>query len=341
MTERGRLEEVAAHIRQRISMQTFEEFSEATCVKAEDFLPLPMKEFSKRTFAVDGSNSLVCDWTVVQANHIRAGYVVYRGRDWQRTVVTFDSLFLADRKSYTSEFLRYLKGIFGQRHFTLSETELDRLTTYFRELQEYAALWAALNESEAGDLLLYDGGFALWKGRPFGPVLEYLFNLARDRDVDMVGISKSSSMSWGDDISRPFVQHAARLGDRTWPGLPWYMDLTGKKVEPNPEEGRWNGRIYLARFSPAADRAFRVDAPEYLHPRIDDVMANISAFSGSAESAGYPHALFRAHHEMKISRSETEQMRLRLLDALGATGLGEREVRRSMDYHETLEKGRR
>ncbi|NYT01269.1 MAG: DNA double-strand break repair nuclease NurA [Methanosarcinales archaeon] len=337
MVGKERLEAVAGTVREYISMGSDDQYAKATGVSPGDFSPVPEEDHTGRTFAIDGSNMVVLDWSVARANHIRAGYVVYRGRQWQKTVTTFDDIFLADARNYREQFLRYLRAAFGLDRFVLDETELERRSSYFRELQEYLALSRALKEAEEGDLVLYDGGFALWKDRPFGQVLETIFDKAAEKGVDLIAVSKSSTFSWGQGLSRPFVQHTGCLGRQCVPGRPWYLDLKDKTLEPSPSPEKWGGRIYVAMFHPQAERAFRVDVPRYLVDRAGSVLAHAACHSGSAESLGYPHALFRAHHELKINQDEGHLLRLRLLDALGRRGLGEEEVRGSLDYHEILD----
>ena len=83
-------------------------------------------------------------------NLIRAGYAVYRGRDWQRTVITYDDIFLADPKMCREAFDPYLEQIFDLKGIDLKESDLDRLSSYFRELQEYVALNEAIKDAIAG-----------------------------------------------------------------------------------------------------------------------------------------------------------------------------------------------
>jgi len=92
---------------------------------------------------------------------------------------------------------------------------------------------------------------------------------------------------------------------------------------------------YVVKFHPGASRAFRVDAPS--GEKIDLALSHAAGFSGSAESLGYPHALFRAHHEMKIGRDEGALLRLWLMEELGRSGMKIDEAWASLDYHEILD----
>jgi hypothetical protein len=53
---------------------------------------------------------------------------------------------------------------------------------------------------------------------------------------------------------------------------------------------------------------------------------------------GYPHALFRAHRDIRITEQEGDFLRLQLLDLLGEKGSRESQVRGALlDYHDVIE----
>ncbi|MCQ8902739.1 MAG: DNA double-strand break repair nuclease NurA [Methanothrix sp.] len=331
------LERAAESLIRYLSVGT-DDLTRHTGIGEKDFVPVEPEPFEGRIFAVDGSNIKVCDLSVVKANHIRVGYVVYRGRRRERTEVTYNDIFVADRHTYMEWFREPLERLDIDIDLSsLRGSELDRISTYFRELQEYLALDAALSESEEGDLLLYDGGFAIWKDRPFGRVVADIIKRASERGVDLLGVSKSSSLSWG-DISMPLVYHVSRLGKSLLPGRAWYLDLSGKNVNPDPLEERWHGRICIVLFHPLADRAFRVDIPSYLNGRISTALSKAAAFSGSSECLGYPHALFRAHHDLKISAPEGDTIWIKMMELIAQRqGVRMRDLRNVTDYHEILD----
>jgi hypothetical protein len=334
MPGRERLAAAADLIRSCISTEGIEEYFAETGIAREDFQPLEPCPFQGDIFAVDGSNATVYDWSAASLNMVRAGYVVYRGRDWHRTAITFDDVFLADPIGYARQFDDHLRR-FGLRGFSLRETELERLSSYFRELAEYVALCEAVDEAQRGDLVLYDGGFT-WKDRPLGGVLLKIFHLAEKKGVDLAGISKSSSLSWGRDAARPLLPYTGNVGSLLLPGRAWFLGLGGKRVSAALEG--WGGEIFVAKLEGRSSRAFRVDLPRYLLDYAPAVLGKIASHCCSAECLGYPHALFRAHRDMKISIFERNFLRLELMDLLGSLGLGESQVRMFLqDYHEVME----
>lgn len=333
LEEKGRLANIAELIRDHISISDIDQYCIETGVRKNDFIEIMPRDFVGQIFAIDGSNIRVCDWSVASLNKICAGYAVYRGRVWLRTVITYDDIFLADRENYVSQFERDLKSSFGLRDITLKETDLDRLTTYFRELQEYIALKDAITSAHTGDLILYDGGFDIFE--PLRSVLEGIISEANEKGIDLLGISKSSAISWGEGVSRPFVQHTSQAGSIFLPGLPWYISLKDKNVKPLP---KWDGTTCIVRFDGHSGRAFRVDVPAYLADHIGSTLGALISHSCSAECLGYPHSLFRAHRDIRIRYQEGSLLKLELMDMLSGMGISDSQIKILMqDYHEVME----
>jgi hypothetical protein len=334
MLQEDRLKVVAELIRDHISLGGIELFFQETELCEEDFTVIEPQDFEGHIYAVDGSNVAICSWSVANLNLIRAGYAVYRGKEWQKTVITYNDVFLADPKICSEEFDPYLKAFFGLKGIDLKESDLDRLSTYFRELQEYIALNEALDEAYAGDLLIYDGGFDVFE--PLRSVLRIIFKRAEEKGVDLLGVSKSSSLSWGKDVSLPFVQHTGRAGTLLFPGVPWYVGLKDKLVDHG--QGRWEGETYIVRLAGRSDLAFRVDVPAYLAGHIGSALCRLAAYSRSSECLGYPHALFRAHRDIRITNQEGGFMRLKLIEALAEMGLSHSQMKTlTQDFHDILE----
>ena len=313
-----------------------DEFEAETGISGGDFREIVPRDSGGRIFAIDGSNVVVFDLGAVSLHRIRAGYVVYRGTGWEKTAVTYDDLFVADRENYSHHFNRYRKGIFDiEEPFELqSKEELDRMATFYRDLQEHVALFEAVLEAEAGDVVLYDGGFSLWREPYHREVFDRIFERAGERGVDLLAISKSSQLSWGRGIARPLLRSVDRLGCAALPGSPWLVRLSGRRAM---REEPWGGETFAARLHPASTHAFRVDAPGRAAESIEEILGRIAFYSRSSESPGYPHALFRAHQEMKIPVQERDFTRLSLFEELRGLGFSEGEIRGALDYHEILD----
>jgi hypothetical protein len=133
------LSRVAQLICSHISLDGIDRYLAETGVQSCDFVAVEPSDHEGEIFAVDGSNATICNWSAANVNLIRAGYAVYRGRVWRRTVITFDDLLLADPKLCKNMFDPDLEQFFGLSGIDLKESDLDRLSSYYRELQEYVA----------------------------------------------------------------------------------------------------------------------------------------------------------------------------------------------------------
>lgn len=333
MIDKTRLSMAAELIRDNICLGAADYYCAGTGVEKQDFIPIVPQEFDGEIFAVDGSNAAICSWSVANLNLIRAGYAVYRGRDWRRTVVTYDDIFLADPRAWSGQFAPHLKR-FDQGELDFKESDLDRLSSYFRELQEYNALAEAIDDASEGDLLIYDGSFDVFE--PLRGVISQIFARAREKNVALAAIAKSSSLFWGEGLSLPFVTHTAIVGSMFLPRRPWFVSLKDKRVDHM--RGKWDGTTYIVRFDGQSDHAFRVDMPSYLVDKTGDVLGKLSAYSCSAECSGYPHALFRAHRDLRITAQEGASLRLELMSMLERMGMSQSQIRVLMqDFHDVLE----
>ncbi len=334
MEEFSRLSLVAEMIRDHISLDGIDRYLAETGVQSSDFVPLQPREFSGEIFAVDGSNASVCNWSTANVNLIRAGYAVYQGRVWRRTVITFDDVFLADPKQCNNMFDPFLREFFGLKGVDLKESDLDRLSSYYRELQEYVAINDALGSAQPGDIILYDGSFDVFE--LLRGAIATIFSRAEQKSVALLAVAKSSSLFWGEEISMPFVQHTSMAGSLLLPGEAWYLSLKDKKVDAG--QGRWNVQTYVVRFCGQSEHAFRVDAPSFLQGEMASVLGKLAAYSCSSECLGYPHALFRAHRDIRITEQEGAAVRQRLMGELLEMGMPHSEIRMLMqDFHDILE----
>ena len=334
MEDRGRLSIIAEIIRDHILLDGLDQFRIQTGIEKDDFAIVKPSNFSGEVFAIDGSNAMLCSYFTANVNLIRAGYAVYRMRQWQRTVVTFDDFFLADPKLSRTNFDPYLKHFFGLDGIDLKESDLDRISSYYREMQEYVAINDALEQSQPGDIILYDGSFDVFE--PLREVLAVIFSRASEKGVAILAVAKSSSLSWGVEITLPFVQHAGMAGSQFLPGEAWYLSLNDKKIGAGL--GKWGGQTYVVRFCGESEDAFRVDVPAYVGDEMGRILGKLADHCSSAECLGYPHALFRAHRDIRITEEERMAARERLMAELSRLGISYQKIRMIMqDYHDILE----
>ena len=330
MIDKKKLAEIADLLKDYLIPVDPEVYEVGTGISREDFREIDLVNFDGNIFAVDGSNVVIFDLGSVNLNFIRAGYSVYHGTKWQKTVITYNNIFLADEKNYSKQFNRYLERFFELeigKSRELSGKELDRISTFFRDLQEYVAIFDAIKNTNDGDIILYDGSLSDWRDPYYSDIFNLIFKQANDKNVDLLGISKSSKYSWGQGISIPLVRSTDYIGSQIMQNRPWYVKYKS-----------WDqGETYIAKFNSRSTHAFRVDAPTHVTNHIQKTMGQISMYSASAECLGYPHALFRIHHDIKISSHERDLIRLLLDEEFRNAGINEQHICGAKDYHERLD----
>ena len=115
-----------------------------------------------------------------------------------------------------------------------------------RELAEWRRGRRGGRAARPGDLVLVDGSLHPGVPRPAGD--EPVHELAREREVDLVGVTMSK-LRWGRHA--PLVLRARRAEDEARPRYP--LVPAGHRPE-EPSE------VYVARLARAGAYAFRVDA---------------------------------------------------------------------------------
>lgn len=225
-----------------------------------------------QAWAVDGGQSLVADARCLQVYATRASRVCWSAG----AAVIEESLPLRI----------WLVGL-GESAAARSALEAPVAPDCFvdvnllREWGEWSAAAGCVAEASPGSLVLVDGDLAPdWRIAP--DWLPQLFDVAADRGVTMIGVTKHTSLSWGGAPLLAVIERLAEehLGDRAI----WWAPVarTSPSVGPGVQ-------VVVARLDPQARFAFRVDLPGDA-----DVPAALSALATLCDDAafpGYPYPL--------------------------------------------------
>ena len=194
-----------------------------------------------------------------------------------------------------------------------------------RELAEWRRATEAVAAARPGDLVLVDG--SLHPG-PFLPasLVSPVHDLARERGVDLVGVTKASKLRWGRHA--PLVLRVRRRAeDELGPETRWYLRVTG------PEE---TSEVYVARLARAGAYAFRVDAVRGARDP-DQLFAVLAGLSDDPAFLGYPYPLAAVHRQVSLPGPLLADLRRDLREAFLREGLSEDDVDLVMrDFHLTL-----
>jgi hypothetical protein len=172
--------------------------------------------------AVDGGSACLLNGRSFWLVAYRAGTVWHRDRDTFAADVdplVLRALTQTDAKAAYAEALAEA-GVRRERELA----DLGGVVDVLRELAEWRRATDAVAAARPGDLVLVDGSLhpgAFLPGSLVGPIHQ----LALDRGVDLVGVTKASKLRWG--RYAPLVLRVRRRAERELgPDTRWYLRVT-------------------------------------------------------------------------------------------------------------------
>ena len=242
---------------------------------ALELRPLERAAEPVEAWAVDGGQSLVADARCLQVYATRASRV-----GWARG------------RSLIEEVLPVRVWLLGLGESAASRVALDAPVppdcvvdvNLLREWGEWAAARLCTEAAPPGSMVLVDGDLAPdWRISP--DWLPALFDLAADRGVTLVGVTKHTSLSWG---GAPLLGVLERMAaDRLEARAMWWAPVA--RTSPSVGPGI---QVVVARLDPDARFAFRIDLPGDAEPAT--ALAALSALCDDAAFPGYPYPLSAA-----------------------------------------------
>jgi NurA domain-containing protein len=273
--------------------------------------------------AIDGGSACLLNGRSFWLVAYRAGTIWHRDRDTFATdadPLQLRALTQTDAKAAYAEALA-LAGVKRERELA----DLGGVVDVLRELAEWRRAGEAVAAARRGDLVLVDG--SLHPG-PFLPrgLVEPVHQLALERGVDLVGVTKASKLRWG--RYAPLVLRVRRRAEgELGPDARWYLRVTG------PQE---QAEVYVARLARRGAYAFRVDVVRG-HREPDQLFAVLAGLSDDPAFLGYPYPLARVHQVVSLTGHLLADLRRDLREAFLREGLSEDDVDLVMrDFHLTL-----
>jgi hypothetical protein len=318
--------------------------------------------------AIDGGSACLVNGRSFWVIAYRAGTIWHRDRVTLKedaAPLTIEALTQTDAKGRYAQALA-AAGLVRERELT----DLAGVVDVLRELAEWQRTREAIERAAPGDVVLVDGSLHPGAFLPAALVVP-IHELALDRGVDLVGVTKASKLRWG--RYAPLVLRVRRRAEaEVGPDARWYLRVTrdpegsgeppwdapvdregsgeppgGAPVDrdevaalADPETGEaappWRSEVYVARLASRGAYAFRVDAVRG-HRQPEELFEVVAGLSDDPAFLGYPYPLARVHRVVSLSGHLLADLRRDLRAAFLREGLPEDDVDLVMrDFHLTL-----
>jgi hypothetical protein len=278
--------------------------------------------------AVDGGSACLLNGRSFWLVAYRAGTVWHRDRQTLAEEVDPLELRALTQTDAKAAYAEALARAGARRERELGD--LGGVVDVLRELAEWERTRRAIQAASPGDLVLVDGSLhpGPFVHREFvGPIHQ----LALDRRVDLVGVTKASKLRWG--RYAPLVLRVRRRAERELgPDARWYLPVA---TAADGQDG-WRSEVYVARLARRGAYAFRVDLVRGQRAA-EELFAVLAGFSDDPAFLGYPYPLARVHQVVSLPGHLLADLRRDLREAFLRQGLSEDDVDLVMrDFHLTL-----
>ncbi len=229
-------------------------------------------------WAVDGGQALVADARCLQVYVTRASQVCWsEGRAVVERALPLQAALVGLGEEAAAR-----SALLAAGAPLAADCSVD--VNLLREWGEWSAARSAVLEAAPGAVVLVDGDLQPdWRVAP-GWMAD-LLDVAADRDVTLMGVTKHTSLSWGGAPLLGVLEGLAAsvVGPRDL----WWAPVARFSPDAGP-----GSQVVVARLDPAARFAFRVDLPGSADPAA--ALGRLSALCDDAAFPGYPYPLSSA-----------------------------------------------
>lgn len=253
-----------------------------------DFHPFKAKNTNCSFAAVDGSHHNLKGTNIVFST-LRTGYHIYKsGKQVISKIDPIKLEFIMKNDDPDLGFLTkhefYYHSITGD--IPTGKMEFEKVTERIRTLLEWDKIKELILRLQHGDMIIFDGSLISGEISTSHDFYEELVNLAKEKGIALVGLSKDTSLSIG-SASVPYV--LLNASKKQVPNQNWFVEFED---------------TYFARFSQTKELVFRVDMVRPEHMTVEEIMASIGAYSHSKATPGYPYPMQKIHDSVRISEIE-------------------------------------
>jgi hypothetical protein len=263
----------------------------------------------------------------------RAAQCTFRDLERTRRSVTPLQVAVIGPGEENDDFAGLYEECFGQvPGIPLRNEDRSRAAGILRDTLEYWITEQMAATLAPGALLLRDGPLRV-SHASHDPVLSRIEQLCRLRKIDLAGVSKRTSATWGGGY--PLLPAVSGLAESFGIQPPWWIRIDTVILDHVPFAQWRHGQMFIACLHPRAKSPLKIELSLDLPQNTDDVMNRLAACSGDGRVPGYPYPLFDAHRTVVVSEEIVEDARSDLMRRIAATGLGRQTYEILFgDYHD-------
>jgi len=302
---------------------------------ADMFTPFKERSENCHIGAVDGSSTIVLKGPSFIVGIYKSAAMVFRGHELAATSTTRPVPILISKDNMNDVYGRIFSDFVGeppQKRVRDLELALQRI----RVIEEMKMVAKLVDEMDEGSIILVDGSLRSTITR-LDAFMEATFKRALEKKISVVGISKSSSLSFGNTAIVPMVQYEAK---RTMGNRMWCFDV-GKRLDGalQGQQSHLFGSVNIVKFNPYSLFVFRADVLTY-EDDVTEILRKIAKYCRDPSYLGYPYPLARVHNEVTITRGQSEDMRHHMKNIALASGIESDQWRLlCQDFHDVLDRG--
>jgi hypothetical protein len=269
------------------------------------FRQIEEREHQGRVAAVDGGSATVVKGRSFLIGVYRGGAVIYQqGKRIDEQIIPL-RLVIVSQADLPRMYASAYRDLVGEEP---SESPgMDKMLDRLRLFAEWRLAQEVLDELESGDLLLIDGSLKASIAPPYSFIAEFT-RKAKDRGVHLVGVTKTSTLYWGD--KSPLIPAVMKTGEKFHPNSKWFCQISDERLHTTSSS--YFGRIYVAKLKASSDFAFRIDVSRIDPADAGLIFSVLSQLSSDPAFPGYPYPLAAAHNLARITLSEVEEIRYKL-----------------------------
>jgi hypothetical protein len=323
----------AGRIRETVPENLAEQFGDSCGISSRDFRTCKPSSCGE-ICAVDGSNILLLESGSIAIVLFRAAQSTFQNLERGPRSLTPLQFAIIGHGPENEDFPLLYDECFGLAPGTpLGNEDRARAAGILRDTLEYWVMEQMAGSLEPGALLLRDGPLRV-SHASHDPVLTGIEQTCKERGIDLAGISKQTSATWGD--GHPLLPSVHALAEILGVPSPWWIRIDPAILD-HAQFRQWqHGQTYVARLHSRARSPLKIELiHDVQESKVETIMNRLASCSGDGRIPGYPYPLFDAHRTVVLGEDIVEQARSDLMRRIAASGISRQTYEILFgDYHD-------